>query len=143
MAIGALAQAGLKRKPETAAVAFLSHAALDGPRFWHPYPWPSDFSPPIINVLPYPHHPQSILLDIGLILAFLAMVIMLRQYRWGMLWAISPDLIDWIVLKPITGSGQVHSLFSELSTPWGLTVEFGLVILVLWSLWRRSTQEAH
>ncbi len=81
MAVGALSQAGVKRKLPTAVVAFASAAVLDSTTMWHaPYPWPSD-SPVILRFLPYPHDVPSILTLIALVIATVAVG-----------WLLGPDL---------------------------------------------------
>ena len=131
MAVGALCQAGVKRKLPTAVVAFASHAVLDSTRFWHaPYPWPED-SPVILHIFPYPRDAPSILTLIALVIATIAVVYLLRRYWWGMLWGISPDIIDWIILRPITGDYPLHDLFGKVSTEWGFGLEMGFVVIIV------------
>ena len=140
MAVGALSQAGLKRKLPTAVVAFASAAALDSTNIWHaPYPWPSD-SPAILHFIPYPHDAPSILTVIALVIATVAVGWLLRHYWWGMAWALAPDIIDWLILKPITGQHPIHDWFSWLETPWGFALEMGFVaVIVVVLLKRRRT----
>ena len=131
LAVGALVEAGLKRKLLTAVVAFASAAILDSTEIWHaPYPWPQG-SPAILHVLPYPHDLPSILTVIALIVSTIAVVLLLRQYWWGMLFAIAPDIIDWVILRPIVGHGVIHSLFSWLATPWGFAYEMAFIIIIV------------
>lgn len=126
MAVGALIQAKVKKKVPTALIAVASHAALDMTIFWHArdaqYQWPKG-SFPLFEVVPYPHDIQSDLLVAGLIAATIAVAVLLRRYWWGMLWAISPDIIDWGIVRPLTGQGYIHKLFDKVSTPWGFLVE--------------------
>jgi hypothetical protein len=131
MAVGALSQAGLKRKLPTAVVAFASAAILDSTRIWHaPYPWPSG-SPAILHFLPYPHDLPSILTLIALVVATVAVGFLLRHYWWGMVWGVAPDIIDWIILRPITGRNPIHDLFSKVTTPWGFGLEMAFVAVIV------------
>ena len=144
MAVGAICQVGLKRKMPVAVVAFASHAILDNTKFWHaPYPWP-DGSPVILHFLPYPHDVPSILALIALVVATIVVGLLLRHYWWGMIWAIAPDLIDWIILRPIIGQSFFHDLFDKVSTPWGFGLEMAFVIVILvFILKRRQTSLAN
>lgn len=141
MAIGALAQAGLKKKAPTAVVAVLTAAIMDNPILWHaPYPWPAD-SPLIFQFLPYPHDLSSSLVVAVLIISTIAVAFFLRRYWWGMLWAMSPDIIDWVILRPIIGHGVIHSevFYPLLSSPWSLGIEVALIaIIVATLLWRKK-----
>jgi precorrin-6B methylase 2 len=141
MAIGALAEEGLKNRVPTAAVALLSAPVLDNPLLWHaPYPWPAG-SPAIFQFLPYPHDLPSILVLIALVVLTIGVAILLRHYWWGMLWAVSPDIIDWIILRPTIGRSPIHDLFSRLSTPWGFAVEVALIAVIVGTLlWRRRAK---
>ncbi len=137
MAVGALSQAGLKRKLPTAVVAFTSAAILDSTIMWHaPYPWPSD-SPVILRFIPYPHDAPSILTLIALVIATLAVGVLLRHYWWGMLWALAPDIIDWLILRPITGEHPIHDLFSKVETVWGFALEMGFIAVIVCVLLKR------
>ena len=140
MAVGALSQAGLKRKLPTAVVAFASAAVLDSTTIWHaPYPWPSG-SPVILHFLPYPHDAPSILTVIALVIATVAVGWLLRHYWWGMVWALAPDIIDWLILKPITGQHPIHDWFSWITTPWGFGLEMAFIaVIVVVLLKRRRT----
>ncbi len=141
MAIGALAEKGLWKRAPTAAVAVLSHPILDNPLLWHAhYPWPQG-SPAILQILPYPHDLPSILVLVALVVLTIGVAILLCHYWWGMLWAISPDIIDWIILRPAIGRIPIHDLFSWLSTPWGFAVEVTIiVVIVVTLLWRRRVK---
>ena len=131
MAVGALSQAGLKRKLPTAMVAFGSHAILDSTTIWHaPYHWPSG-SPSILHFLPYPHNLPSILTLVALVVATVAVCFLLRHYWWGMVWGMAPDVIDWIILRPITGRSPIHDLFAKLTTPWGFGLEIAFVAVIV------------
>jgi len=131
MAVGALSQAGLKRKAPTAVVAFASAAILDSTIIWHaPYPWPSR-SPSILHFLPYPHNLPSILTLVALVVATVAVCFLLRHYWWGMVWGMAPDVIDWIILRPITGRSPIHDLFAKLTTPWGFGLEIAFVAVIV------------
>jgi len=137
MAVGALSQAALKRKPETAIVAVISHFIMDNPRLWHaPYPWPEG-SPAILWFLPYPHNPASSLVAALLIALTIVLVLLFWRYWWGMIWAISPDVLDWLILRPMIGHGVLHNwVFSWLSTPWGFALELSLFASIIIGLWR-------
>jgi hypothetical protein len=138
MAVGALSQAGVKRKLPTAVVAFASAAVLDSTKIWHaPYPWPSD-SPAILHIIPYPHNAPSILTLIALVIATVAVGWLLRHYWWGMAWALAPDIIDWLILRPITGQHPIHDWFSWITTPWGFALEMGFVAVIVLVLLRRK-----
>ena len=137
MAVGALCQAGVKGKLPTAVAAFSSAAILDSTMMWHaPYPWPSD-SPVILRFVPYPNDMPSILTLIALIILTLAVAWLLRRYWWGMAWALSPDIIDWIILRPITGQRPVHDLFAKVSTPWGFGLEVAFIAFIVVLLVKR------
>jgi len=137
MAVGALSQAGLKRKLPTAVVAVASAAVLDSTTMWHaPYPWPSD-SPVILRFLPYPHDVPSILTLIALVVVTIGVGWLLRRYWWGMVWALAPDIIDWLVLRPITGQYPIHDLFSKVTTPWGFGLEMAFVAVIVVVLLKR------
>jgi len=141
MAIGALAEKGLEKKAPTAAVALLSAPILDNPLLWHaPYPWPPG-SPAILQFLPYPHHLPSILVLVALVVLTIGVAILLRHYWWGMLWALSPDIVDWVILRPAIGRSPIHDLFGRLSTPWGFAVEVTFVaVIVVTLLWIRRAK---
>ena len=138
MAVGALSQAGLKHKLPTAVVAFASVGILDSTIMWHaPYPWPSG-SPVIVHFLPYPHDLPSILTLIALVIATVAVGFLLRHYWWGMVWAVAPDIIDWVILRPTTGREPIHELFSKVTTPWGFGLEMAFVALIVILLLKRK-----
>jgi len=138
MAVGALCQAGIKRKLPTAVVAFSSMALLDSSRLWHALsPWPED-SFAVLHVIPYPHDLASIITIIALVVVTVAVGFLLRRYWWGMLWAVSPDIIDWVILRPITGRGPIHELFAKVSTPWGFGFEMAFVALIVFLLLKRD-----
>jgi hypothetical protein len=134
MAVGALIESRVREKVPTALIALVSAAALDMTIFWHArgaeYRWPED-SPPIPQVVPYPHDLQSWLLVIFLVVSAIAVAVLLRRYWWGMLWALMPDIIDWGILDPLTGRHPIHDLFERISTPWGFAVEMVLVAVVV------------
>ena len=137
MAVGALSQAGVKRKLPTAVVAVASAAVLDSTTMWHaPYPWPSD-SPVILRFLPYPHDVPSILTLIALVVVTIGVGWLLRRYWWGMVWALAPDVIDWLILRPITGQHPIHDLFSKVTTPWGFGLEMAFVAVIVVVLLKR------
>jgi hypothetical protein len=131
MAVGALCEAGVKRKLPAAAVAFASAALLDSTYIWHaPYHWPEE-SPVILKILPYPHDAPSILTLIALIALTVAVAWFLRRYWWGMAWALAPDIIDWAFLRPITGNSPIHDLFSKVSTAWGFGLEIAFIAVIV------------
>ena len=133
MAVGALVEAKVKKRVPTAIIAVAAHAALDMTIFWHArdaqYQWPKG-SFPFFEVLPYPHDVQSWLLVTALIFSTIAVAVLLRRYWWGMLWAMSPDIIDWGILRPLTGQSPIHDLFKKVSTPWGFLVEMLLAAVI-------------
>jgi ubiquinone/menaquinone biosynthesis C-methylase UbiE len=142
MAIGALAEKGLEKRAPTAAVALLSAPILDNPQMWHAleYSWPEG-SPAILQFLPYPHDLPSILILVALVVLTIGVAILLRHYWWGMLWAVSPDIIDWLILRPAIGRAPIHDLFGQLSTPWGFAVEVTLIVVIVGTLvWRRRAK---
>jgi len=134
MAVGALIESRVRRKAATALIALASAAALDMTIFWDSraaeYDWPKD-SPPIPHVVPYPHDIRSWLLVIFLVVSAIAVAVLLRRYRWGMLWALMPDIIDWVVLNPLTGRYPIHELVEQVSTPCGLAVEMLFLVVVV------------
>ena len=141
MAIGALAEKGLGKRAPTAAVALLSAPILDNPQMWHAleYSWPEG-SPAILQFLPYPHDLPSILILVALVVLTIGVAILLRHYWWGMVWALAPDIIDWLILKPITGQHPIHDWFSWVTTPWGFGLEMAFIaVIVLVLLMRRRT----
>lgn len=139
MAVGALCQVGLKRRIPVAVVAFASHALLDSTDLWHArYLWPEG-SPVILHFLPYPHDLPSILTLIALVVATIAVGLLLRHYWWGMVWAVAPDLLDWIILRPITGRYPLHDLFDKVSTPWGFGLEMAFVAVILFAILKKKT----
>lgn len=146
MAVGAVAQAGMEKKLPTAVVAFASFAVLDSTNMWHaPYPWPEG-SPAILHFLPYPHNAPSILAVIALVIATIAVGFLLRRYWWGMVWALAPDIVDWIILRPITGKTPIHDWFSWVETPWGFALEMAFVavmVVVLVQRKRRLTAKSN
>lgn len=135
MAVGALVDSRIKSRATVVPIAILSHAALDITVFWHaPYKWPDD-APAIAKVIPYPHDWTSALVVAALVIATLLVGFLLRRYWWGMLWGASPDILDWVLLRPITGHSSIHNFFHRVSTPWGFGVEMllaaAVVLLVL------------
>jgi len=122
----------------TAVVAFASHGILDSTLLWHaPYPWPSG-TPVILHFLPYPHNAPSILALMALVIATIVVTILLRRYWWGMVWALAPDLIDYLIIRPITGKDPINGWFSWVSTPWGLALEIGFIAVIIVVLLRRK-----
>ena len=131
MAVGALSQAGIEKKLPTAVVAFASHGILDSTVLWHaPYPWPQG-SPVILHFLPYPHNAPSILVLIALVIATIAVGILLRRYWWGMAWALAPDLVDYLIFRPMTGKDPINDWFSWVANPWGFGLEMAFVAVIV------------
>ena len=142
MAVGALTQAGLKRKLPTAIVAFASMGILDNTVLWHaPYPWPTNTSG-FLHFIPYPHDVPSILSLIALIIATVVVGILLRRYWWGMLWAVAPDIIDRIILRPTIGKEPFHDLFAKMTTPWGFGLEMAFVAIIVYALLKKDKARA-
>ena len=144
---GALAEKGLKTRLQTASVALLSHFILDNLLIRHPIiepayhidsPWPEG-TPAIIAIVPYPDSILSAVVLASLVILTPIIAFVLRRYWWGMLWAVSPDIIDWIILYPIFSIHPIHNLSDTLSTPWGLAIEMTLLLLIVGTvLLRRS-----
>ena len=147
MAIGALTEKVIGKKAPTAVVALLSHPILDNSLLDNPItghvhsPWPPG-SPAILQIIPYPHDLPSIVVVVALVVLTIVLAILMRHYWWGMLWAVSPDIIDWIILRPIMGQSPIHDLFSPLSTPWGLAVEMLLLVVIVSTLLLRRRARA-
>jgi len=145
MAVGALVESRVRKKAPTALIALISHAALDMTIFWHArdaqYQWPEG-SFPLFEVVPYPHDIQSWLLVAVLIISAAAVAVLLRRYWWGMLWALSPDIMDFVILRPLTGEHPIHDLFKKVSTPWGFAVEMLLVVVVVLVLYLKGRKRA-
>lgn len=153
MAVGALAESRLRTRLATALAAVASHVALDTTIFWHardaqnaPVPhfeWPEGTFAPL-EVLPYPHDFQSWVLGMALVASAFTVFVVLRRYWWGMIWGISPDLIDWGLLRPLAGISPIHDLIKKVSTPWGFGVELlltaAVVAAVYW--WDRNKRAA-
>ena len=131
MAVGALSQAGLKRKLPTAVVAFASTGVLDHTTMWHATYWWPEGSPAILHILPYPHDAPSILTLIALVTATVAVGWLLRRYWWGMAWAMAPDIIDWVILEPTIGERPIHRWFLWVETPWGFGLEMAFVAIIV------------
>ena len=137
MAVGALCEAGLKHRLPVAVVAFTSAAVLDSSDIWHaPYRWP-DNSPEILHFLPYPHDAQSALVVTVLIAVTLTVAVLLRAYWWGMMWALVPDILDWVIIRPITGEQPIHDIFSRIETAWGFAVEMAFIAVIVGVLIRK------
>ena len=134
MAVGALVESRVQKKAPTAVIAAASAVALDMSIFWHArdaeYQWPrGSFS--LFQVVPYPHDIESWVLATLLVVSAAAVAVLLRRYWWGMLWAVSPDIMDFVILRPWTGEHPIHDLFKRVSMPWGLAVEMLLVLVVV------------
>jgi hypothetical protein len=60
-----------------------------------------------------------------------------------MVWAVAPDIIDWVILRPTTGREPIHELFSKVTTPWGFGLEMAFVaVIVILLLKRKKTRVA-
>ncbi len=137
LAVGALIESRVREKAPTALIALASAAVLDMTIFWDApgaeYQWPrGSFS--LFQVVPYPHDVRSWLLVVVLIISAVAVAVLLRRYWWGMLWALLPDIIDWVILNPLTGEHPIHDFIGRVSTPWGFALEMlfvAVVVLVL------------
>jgi hypothetical protein len=146
LAAGALTEKGIKTRVPTAGVALLSAALLDNlllrssiiePIQHIDSPWPPD-TPAILQIVPYPADLLSTFILVVLVIVTPALVYLMRRYWWGMLWAVLPDIIDWVILNPTIGKHPVHDLFDALSTPWGLAVEVTIIVIIVGTvLWRR------
>jgi hypothetical protein len=55
-----------------------------------------------------------------------------------MVWALAPDIIDWLILRPITGKAPIHEWFSWVANPWGFGLEMTFVALIVVILLRRN-----
>ena len=145
MAVGALVESRVRKKVATVLVAAASAVALDMTIFWHArdaeYQWPRG-SFPLFQVVPHPHDMQSWLLVAILIFSAIAVAVLLRRFWWGMLWALSPDIMDFVILRPLTGEHPIHDLFKKVSTPWGFAVEMFLVVVVVLVLYLRGRKRA-
>ena len=145
MAVGALVEYRVRKRVPTALIALSSAAALDMTVFWHArdaeYQWPrGSFS--LFQVVPYPHDIESWLLVTLLVVSAAAVAVLLRRYWWGMLWALSPDIMDWLILKPLTGEYPIHALFKKVTTPWGFGVEMTLVLVLVLVLYLKGGKRA-
>jgi len=145
MAVGALIESRVRKKAATVPVAAASAVALDMTIFWHArdaeYQWPRD-SFPLFQVVPHPHDMQSWLLVAVFIVSVIAVGVLLRRFWWGMLWALSPDIMDFVILRPLIGEHPIHDLVKRVSTPWGLAVEMLLVVVVVLVLYPRVRKRA-
>jgi hypothetical protein len=139
LAAGALAEKGMKTRVPTAGVALLSHFILDNLLLRHPViepvyhidsPWPEG-TPAIIAIVPYPDSILSAVVLAVLVILTPIIAFMLRRYWWGMLWAVSPDIIDWIILYPIFSIHPIHNFSDTLSTSWGLAIEMTLLLFIV------------
>jgi len=139
LAAGALTEKGLKTRVPTAGVALLSAALLDNLLLRNPIiepiqhihsPWPPG-TPAILQIVPYPGDLLSTFVLIALVVLTPALAYLMRHYWWGMLWAVLPDIIDWVILYPTIGKHPIHDLFDSLSTPWGLAVEVTIIVIIV------------
>jgi hypothetical protein len=139
LAAGALAEKGMKARVPTAGVALLSHFILDNLLLRHPIiepmyhidsPWPEG-TPAILAIVPYPDSILSTVVLAFLVILTPVIAFVLRRYWWGMLWAVSPDIVDWLILYPIISIHPIHDLSDILSTPWGLAIELILLLLIV------------
>lgn len=151
LAAGALTEKCIKKRVPTAGVALLSAALLDNlllrssiiePIQHIDSPWPPG-TPALIQIVPYPADLLSTFILVVLVLLTPALVYLMRRYWWGMLWAVLPDIIDWVILYPTIGKHPIHDLFDALSTLWGLAVEVTIIVIiagtVIWR-WRRNNR---
>lgn len=134
MAVGAFVESRVRDKAPTALIALVSHAAMDMTILWHArgaqYEWPEG-SFTLFHVVPYPHDIVSWFLVAFLVISFILVAVFLRRYWWGMIWAVSPDIMDFIILRPLTSHYYIHGLFKKVSTPWGFGLETVLVVAVV------------
>ena len=139
MVAGVLAEKGMKTRVPTAGVALISHFILDNLLFRHPIiepayhinsPWPQG-TPAVISLVPYPDSILSAVVLAILVILTPLIAFVMRRYWWGMLWAVSPDIIDWLILYPIFSIHPIHNLSDTLSTPWGLALELLFLILII------------
>jgi hypothetical protein len=129
MAAGAFIESRLHTRLPTAVVSVAIHPVLDMIPLWHaPYPWPAGY-PAVIKIVPYPQDPLSTVALVSLVTTTLLVAVLLRRYWWGMLWAVSPDIVDWLILRPLTGRYVIHHVFPTPKDwgPWS----FGLEMLFL------------
>ena len=146
LAAGALTEKGIKKRLPTAGVALLSAALLDNlllrssimePLQHIDSPWPQG-TPAILQIVPYPADLLSTFILVVLVVLTPTLVYLMRRYWWGMLWAILPDIMDWVILYPTIGKRPIHDLFDVLSTPWGLAVEVTIIAIIVGTVvWRR------
>lgn len=133
MAIGALMDSQVPKRAPAALIALATHPPLDMTIFWHAreakYQWPNG-SFPLLEVVPYPRMESWLIVAI-LVVSAIVLALLLRKYWWGMLWALVPDIVDWVILRPLTGEYPIHKLFMKVSTPWGFGVEMLLVAVVV------------
>ena len=135
-AVGALTQRGFQGRKggmvATAVVGVALHAITDNPKLWHaPYPWPTD-TPAILHFLPYPHDLLSCVW-VGVVLALtVATLFLLRRFWWGMLWANAPDIVDWLILRPVLGVSWIHNcVWSYLYEMWGTPLEIVTLVAIV------------
>ncbi|MDP3061605.1 MAG: hypothetical protein Q8O40_00100 [Chloroflexota bacterium] len=134
MALGALVDEAVPNRVAAAALAVLTHPLVDNPRLWHaPWEWPEG-SPSFLRFIPYPHDAVSWGFVVGLVALTVGFGYLMRSHWWGMLWALSPDLLDWLLIRPLLGRELLHRFWAEggpIDTPIGFAVELGVVLLVL------------
>ena len=127
MVAGAFIESRVRKRMPTALISLAIHPLFDMITLWHaPYPWPAGY-PAILGVVPYPQYPLSSFALVSLVTATVLVAVLLSRYWWGMLWALSPDIVDWLLLRPLTGRYAIHHVFP---TPidWG-PWSFGLEML--------------
>jgi hypothetical protein len=79
---------------------------------------------------------------VALVVATILVGFLLRRYWWGMVWAVAPDIIDWLILRPTLGRGVIHEWLSWISTPWGFALEMAFVALIVVVLLKRQGKMA-
>jgi hypothetical protein len=132
MAAGAFIESRMRKRIPTALISVAVHPLLDLIPLWHaPYPWPAGY-PVILGVVPYPQDPLSTFALVSLVTSAVVVAVLLRRYWWGMLWALSPDIVDWLILRPLTGRYIIHHVFPTPDDwgPWSFGLEMLFIVTV-------------